>query len=244
MFELSPKQMSRIHAFQKAELERLASDREFAITCSRMEHFSKVGEWISPDRPGRVLELGCGPGRYAAMLASSGHEVVAVDPLPYDTWGVISQHRNVEFASDVFAEKIPYPDNSFDYVACMGALLYFKDAQKAISEIRRVLKLEGRLVVRNINRRNLYRVIRGRHIDPATNNAYTAAELEAFLSANGFVVRRHFSHGLYSPFFSQQYWYLLNGPISDDMQQRISNLVPASLRTTVSVFAERGQVTR
>jgi ubiquinone/menaquinone biosynthesis C-methylase UbiE len=238
MFELSAKQMSRIHAFQKEELERLAADKDFAVASSRLEHFSKVGDWISADKPGRVLELGCGPGRYAAMLASMGHAVVAVDPIAYDTWSVILQHRKVDFASDVFAENIPYPDNSFDYVACMGALLYFRDAQKAISEIRRVLKPDGRLVVRNINRRNLYRVVRGRNVDPATNNAYTADELEAFLRENGFVVRHHFTHGLYMPFFPQQYWYLLNGPLSNEMQQRISNMVPASLRTTVTAFAE------
>ncbi len=33
----------------------------------------------SPDRPARVLELGCGTGRVAAALAAAGHPVTAVD---------------------------------------------------------------------------------------------------------------------------------------------------------------------
>jgi ubiquinone/menaquinone biosynthesis C-methylase UbiE len=238
MFELSARQTKNIHDFQKNEIERLASDRQFALDCSKMEHFSKIGDWIPFDRTGRVLELGCGPGRYAAMLASIGHDVVGVDPLPYDTWDVIRRHRQLELKSDVFAESLPYADASFDYVACMGALLYFKDASKAIAEIRRVLKSGGRLIVRNINRRNLYRLVRGRNIDLATNNAYTANDLSEFLSRNGFAVRQLFTHGFYSPVFSMQYWYLLNGVLSIDAQQRISNLIPRSMRTTVTVFAE------
>ena len=240
MFELSARQAQKIHAFQRSEIERLASDRQFAVDCSRLEHFSKVGEWISPDRLGRVLELGCGPGRYVAMLASMGHDVVGVDPLTFDTWDLILRSRRVELKSEISAESLPYSDASFDYVACMGALLYFKDASKAVAEIRRVLRPGGRLVVRNINRKNLYRVVRGRNIDPATDNAYTPEELTEFLSQNGFRVRQYFTHGLYSPFLSMQYWYLLNGVLSIDTQQRISDLVPSSLRTTVTVFAEYG----
>ncbi len=238
MFELSARQAKNIHDFQQNEIEQLASDRQFALDRSTMEHFSRIGDWIPFDRAGRVLELGCGPGRYAAMLASIGHDVVGVDPLSYDTWDMIRRRRQLELKSEVFAESLPYADASFDYVACMGALLYFKDANKAIAEIRRVLKPGGRLIVRNINRRNLYRLVRGRNIDPATNNAYTPDELSDFLSRNGFAVRKQFTHGFYSPFLSMQYWYLLNGVLSIDTQRRMSNLTPRSMRTTITIFAE------
>jgi ubiquinone/menaquinone biosynthesis C-methylase UbiE len=164
---------------------------------------------------------------------------VGVDPIPFeDTWSVIRRYRQVELTSGVSAESLPFADASFDYVACMGALLYFKDANKAAAEIRRVLRPGGRLLVRTINRRNLFRVVRGRDIDPATNNAYTPDELADFLSRSGFTVREHFMTGVYSPFFSMQYWYLLNGTLSIGAQQRISDIVPRSLRTVVTIFAE------
>jgi ubiquinone/menaquinone biosynthesis C-methylase UbiE len=238
MFELSARQLQKIQDFQRNEIERLASDRQFALDHSKLEHYSKIGEWIPQSKSGRVLELGCGPGKYAAMLASIGHDVVGVDPLPFDTWDVIRRHRRLDLKSEVFAESLPYGDASFDYVACMGALLYFKDANKAIAEIRRVLKPGGRLIVRSINRRNLYRLVRGRNIDPATNNAYTPNELSDFLLQNGFSVRQLFTHGFYSPFLSMQYWYLVNGVVSINTQQQMSDIVPKSLRTVVTIFAE------
>ena len=151
---------------------------------------------------------------------------------------MIPGHRQVELRSEVLAESLPYANASFDYVACMGALLYFKDAIKAVAEIRRVLRPRGRLVVRNINRRNLYRVLRGRNIDPATINAYSPKELAQFLSQNGFTVRNCFTHGLYAPFLSMQYWSSLNGVLSIGAQQFISNLLPRPFRTTVTAFAE------
>jgi ubiquinone/menaquinone biosynthesis C-methylase UbiE len=239
MFELSARQIQKIQDFQRNEIERLASDRQFALDCSKLEHYSRIGEWIPPSKSGRVLELGCGPGKYAAMLASIGHEVVGVDPFPFeDTWKVLRRYREVELTSGIFAESLPFADASFDYVTCMGALLYFKDANKAAAEIRRVLRPGGRLLVRTINRRNLYRVVRGRNIDPATNNAYTPDELTDFLTQSGFTVRQHFTHGLYSPFFSMQFWYLLNGLVSINAQQWMSDIVPKSLRTVVTIFAE------
>ena len=37
---------------------------------------------LLPPAPSRVLDVGGGPGRYAAMLAHQGYEVVLVDPVP------------------------------------------------------------------------------------------------------------------------------------------------------------------
>lgn len=237
--KLRPRQIASIHAFQRAEIERLVSDREFAIACSRMPQYSRIGHWLPLNQRGRVLELGCGPGRYVAMLASMGHDVVGVDPYSYDTWSLIQQHRRVELEKGVFAESLPFPTASFDHVACMGALLYFKNAVDAMSEVRRVLRPSGRLIVRNINRNNLFRLMRRRNIDPATTNAYSATELVQFLTSCGFSVNEHFTHGFYSPIFSMQYWYLLNGILSDRVQQVMSDWTPESLRTTVTAFAVR-----
>src|SRR5262245_49857831 len=134
--KLTSRQMATIDAFQRAEIERLACDREFAIACSRMPQYSRIGDWLPPDRSGRVLELGCGAGRYVAMLANMGYAVVGVDPLSYDTWTLILQHQQVVLESDIFAELLPFPTGSFDHVACMGALLYFRSAVDAMSEVR------------------------------------------------------------------------------------------------------------
>lgn len=45
------------------------------------------------------------------------------------------------------AEKLEFPDNSFDFVFCGFALFFFPSILKALSEFKRVLKPGGRLVV-------------------------------------------------------------------------------------------------
>lgn len=52
----------------------------------RSERIDAYVSWIHAEllreRPGRVLDLGCGPGLYASRLARLGHEVVGVDFSP------------------------------------------------------------------------------------------------------------------------------------------------------------------
>ena len=94
--------------------------------------------------PGRVLEVGCGPGEFALRVAAeTGADVVAVDISP----------RMVELARDIGVDArlgdvqaLPFPDNSFD-VAVAGWMLYHvPDLPRGIAELARVLRPGGRLV--------------------------------------------------------------------------------------------------
>ena len=186
-------------------------------------------------------EIGCGPGRYVAMLASMGYDVVGVDPTKFETWEIVrSARRGVEFSDGVAAEKLPYKSESFDHVACLSALLYYESAERALAEIRRVLKPSGRLVLRTVSRDNLVRRLRGRDVDPATRNVFSLSELREFVAVRGFTVRESFSYAFFPPILSMYWWYLVNGPISVAAQERLSNLTPASMHMNVIVFAERG----
>lgn len=238
-FQLTAAQWERIHAFQAAEIERFASDAAFAKAMASEPHFSCVGQWLNAEHAGRALEIGCGPGRYVAMLASVGYDVVGADPVSYPSWEMLRKSPKITLTEGVSAEALPYPDASFDAVACMGALLYFKDADRAVSEIRRVLKPGGRLVVRTVNRTNLYRRVHKTNIDPATVNVYTEEELAAFLSRHGFDVARTFSYGFYPPVLISRWWRLSNGGLGYTAQQFISDLCPRSLRVSVNAFATR-----
>ena len=94
----------------------------------------------------KVLELGVGPGRYAALLQALGFETIGVDPIAYDSWEPLGRRGRMKFMSGIKAEALPFEDRTFDHVACMGALLYFEDPERALQEIRRVLKPGGHLV--------------------------------------------------------------------------------------------------
>ena len=45
------------------------------------------------------------------------------------------------------AEQLVFPDHSFDVVFCAFALFFFSDLDKALAELRRVLKIQGRLAL-------------------------------------------------------------------------------------------------
>ncbi len=233
---LSPEQWQDIHSYQEAELIRLASDDRFAHRAARSDHFSRIGAWIKPELGRRVLEVGCGPGRYVAMLASLGFEVVGVDPIAYPTWPVIKSHRDVEFADGIFAEALPFPDASFDHVACIAALLYFSDPYRALTEIGRVLKPGGRAVIRSVSRWTLYNLLMGKPLDPATRNHYTMAEFVELARSAGLSVAHRFSYGFYPPIFTSRWWHLTNGRVSVNAQCMISTLTPALFRHQLIMF--------
>lgn len=231
-FRLPESAWKGVHAYQHDEIVRLASDREHASAVSHNPHYSRIGELLGSD-PGRVLEIGCGPGRYVALLASLGWEVVGADPLRFPSWDVISKYRAVTWNEGIYAERLPYPDSSFDAVACLGALLYFKNPKLAFSEIFRVLRPRGRILVRSVNRTNLFRLARGKDLDPATVTTYSEQELAKFIELAGFDVLSTFSYGFYPPIFPGLWWYLANGKLSIPIQNELSRLTPPRYRVNV-----------
>jgi ubiquinone/menaquinone biosynthesis C-methylase UbiE len=228
-----------INAFQTEEIVGLAKmDSDAAALQSVRPHYAGIGEWLPRGLGGRVLELGCGPGRYAALLSGLGYDVVGVDPVSFPTWESIRQHRNVQLLDDIKAEALPFPDASFDHVACVSALLYFDNAQKALSEIRRVMKPGGRLYLRTVNSKNLARRWVRSNIDPAAHNYYDEQELRTFLLSCGFEVKRTFTYGFFPPILTAFWWYLCNGIISIPMQEKLSSVTPPNMRVTVVAFAQ------
>ena len=104
-------------------------------------------------RPGmRVLDLASGVGDPSLFVAeavgSSGH-IVATDLGP----GMIGLAeelartrglRNIEFRV-ANVEALPFPDESFDVIACRFGVMFFPDQLKAFRECLRVLKRGGRV---------------------------------------------------------------------------------------------------
>ena len=96
-----------------------------------------------------ILDLGCGGGqltRELALAVGSNGRVVGVDP----SVNQISAARelcknldNVEFAQDS-ATELSFENETFDTVTSTQVLEYVSDVDKAIGEIRRVLKKSGR----------------------------------------------------------------------------------------------------
>lgn len=101
-------------------------------------------------RDKQVLEIAAGPGLLAKHVAYAAKEMTATD---YSE-GMIKQAKKGRCPSNLHFETadaaaLPYDDNSFDVVLIANALHIMPDPEKALSEIRRVLRDHGLLIAPN-----------------------------------------------------------------------------------------------
>jgi SAM-dependent methyltransferase len=106
-----------------------------------------------PIKPGsKVLEVGCGTGRTACLLAEQGCRVTALDIRP--NMLAKAQIRAERLQVKVqFVEgdacQMPFEEGVFD-VVLVESVSNFADTQKAISEYYRVLKTDGIIYDREV----------------------------------------------------------------------------------------------
>lgn len=93
-----------------------------------------------------VLCVGCGAGAECTVLSNLGAHVSGVDPSPTLLENARTNCPSVKFEI-ASAEKLPFPGKSFDIVYCAHVLHYIDDWSAALSEMGRVLKPDGRMIV-------------------------------------------------------------------------------------------------
>lgn len=99
--------------------------------------------WLTEGIEGPVLDLGAGTGKLAASLVDRGLEVTAVDPSP-EMLRVLRERLPEVRAGEGAAERIPFPDASFDLVVAAQAW-HWVDPERAVPEVVRVLRPGGRI---------------------------------------------------------------------------------------------------
>jgi ubiquinone/menaquinone biosynthesis C-methylase UbiE len=146
----SKEQWRRIFSARAEEWAAYYSDPD-APTLDAQSLLSRQGlalEMIeaSVPPPAKVLDLGCGTGEMAAKLMERGYEV----------WGLDIAEPMVRYArdrcgSDRFRvgdiEHLPFRDETFDAIVCLGVIEYLDTDECALREMRRVLKPGGRAVI-------------------------------------------------------------------------------------------------
>jgi 2-polyprenyl-3-methyl-5-hydroxy-6-metoxy-1,4-benzoquinol methylase len=106
-----------------------------------------------------VLDLGCGVGRHAVLLAKAGFAVHAVDASPTAVEYVGDQafQNGVEIKTKIAGmTEIPFENNTFDYLLAWN-VIYHGDLSivlRSISEILRVLKSGGLFQGTMLSKRN------------------------------------------------------------------------------------------
>jgi ubiquinone/menaquinone biosynthesis C-methylase UbiE len=97
--------------------------------------------------PGEVLDVGMGPGRLAAALATRGWTVSGVDPSSEMVALARSRVPNAAAMTEGTVESLPFAAVSFDAVVATGVLEYVHDRPRAFAEIARVLRPGGLAVL-------------------------------------------------------------------------------------------------
>jgi len=101
---------------------------------------------VVPQARDTVLEIGVGSGLNLPFYGPSVRRVLALDPSPQLLRMAKQRAARVAFPVDFLAdsgEEIPLPDRSVDTVVSTWTLCSIPDPERALGEIRRVLKPDG-----------------------------------------------------------------------------------------------------
>ena len=143
------------NAFQRDYCEHAIS-RTIEPRASRhirrqLEETLRIARISSSDR---VLEVGCGMGRFTLMLANRGAQVEGLDLSP----GLLDRlrahggwHPGITLHCGDVLEPRPALRDSFDVVLGFFVLHHLRDVSEAVAAMSRLLKPGGRLVLLDAN---------------------------------------------------------------------------------------------
>lgn len=104
---------------------------------------TEAARWLVGTHPMTVVELGAGTGKFTDELLALGHDVLATDPSDTMLQHLRLRHPDLRVATAP-AEQIPAATRSVDVVVAAQSFHRF-DLDRALPEIARVLKPEGRI---------------------------------------------------------------------------------------------------
>jgi ubiquinone/menaquinone biosynthesis C-methylase UbiE len=174
-----------------------ASPLAVIVSAFLNERYRKIAPLLQARAGQRCLDVGCGSGYYAALLAQMGARTTALD---YSAQMLeLAQARLAGEGALVRgdAARIPFVDAQFDFIIAVGLFDYVPEPANVLREFHRVLQLAGQVVITFPKSPSPVFFLRTRigvwlrrvflHLPPILNTL-TRDQLAAFFSVNGFTL--------------------------------------------------------
>ena len=115
-----------------------------ALAISR--HLVRLARKMNLQPGDRILDVACGKGEWLIALQDHGVFPVGVD-LSSAAIKVCRSNLSTGVLAVATAESLPFPDNSFDFISCLGAIEHLIDPLEALREIVRVSRPGARFLL-------------------------------------------------------------------------------------------------
>jgi len=179
----------------REEFGRQAANMTASPAFKEEQTLRRISAALGPAPIGKVLEVACGPGIVAEVIAPLVSELVCIDATPEML--VLAKSRleksgqsNVTF-HEAFAESLPFAAAEFDVIVTRLSFHHFSDIQAVLAELRRVLRPQGRLITADIissssrEESNLHNALEQLR-DPTHIHMFSRPEFLAALRSAGF----------------------------------------------------------
>ena len=178
------------------------------------------------EKKSKILDVGSGLGGFVYQALKAGYNAVGLEISP--TLVKLSRKRVEELGLENCiiegsAESLPLVDNSFDLIYSFSVLEHLPNPKLALSEMIRVLKPGGRLILSHAN----YLSFHERHYKirwfPMLPKIFGKFYLKCFLNRNTDFLINHIT---YTNFISTQRWLaqmpvsIVNGQLSKELPAR------------------------
>ena len=123
-----------------------------------------LGDGLKDNLAGKViLEAGCGAGRFTEVLLKKGAVLVSSDlssAVEVNAENFPASDRHLVIQADI--NNMPFADESFDVVICLGVIQHTADTEKTIEDLYKLVKKGGSLVIDHYHydRSNYFRLAR------------------------------------------------------------------------------------
>lgn len=146
-------QAATIKPYKGIGMEGMVAKWYAAMTKKSLDRFQELAQRTKRELPpgSNVLEVAPGPGYYAIELAKLGnYKITGLDISK--TFVEIARANAADAGVRIRfelgnASNMPFPENTFDFIACCAAFKNFTEPERALEEMYRVLKPGGKALI-------------------------------------------------------------------------------------------------